>query len=54
MSEIEVDEAIVNKLKTKIVLMESSNLKTHMKSDPAMVEMIKNLIKEEINVNKKD
>ena len=45
---IEVDSKIVTRLKHKIVLAESLNLKTKNKSEPQMIQHIKQMIEEEV------
>ena len=46
--ELEIDQAIVNRLKKNIIIKESQNLKTRALSDPQMVSWIKKKIEEEV------
>ena len=48
MEEIEVNEEAVERLKRKIILQESQNLKTREKTDQQMVAWIKKQIEEEV------
>lgn len=48
MEEIEVNEKAVERLKRKIILQESQNLKTREKTDQQMVAWIKKQIEEEV------
>lgn len=48
MSEIQIDEKAVERLKRKIILQENVNLKTRDKSDQQMVAWIKKKIEEEV------
>ena len=48
MEEIEVNEKAVERLKRKIILQESQNLKTREKTDQQMVTWIKKQIEEEV------
>ena len=48
MSEIAMDERVIQRLKNKIVLAENQNLRTKNKSDAEMVKMIKKWIEEEV------
>ena len=48
MEEIEVNEKAVERLKRKIILQESQNLKTREKTDQQMVAWIKKPIEEEV------
>ena len=50
-SGIKVDRKSIERLKRKIILQESLNLKTREKSDQQMVEWIKKQIEEEANAN---
>lgn len=50
-SGINVDRKSIERLKRKIILQESLNLKTREKSDQQMVEWIKKQIEEEANAN---
>ena len=45
---IELDSKIVTRLKHKIVLAESTNLRTKTKSEPDMIKYLKKMIEEEI------
>ena len=49
MEEIKVNEKAVERLKRKIILQESQNLKTREKTDQQMVAWIKNQIEEEVH-----
>ena len=46
--ELEVNQAIVDRLKKNIIIKESQNLKTRAYSDPQMVNWIKKKIEEEV------
>ena len=48
MEEIEVNEKAIERLKRKIILQESQNLKTREKTDQQMVAWIKKQIEEEV------
>lgn len=48
MEEIKVNEKVVERLKRKIILQESQNLKTREKTDQQMVAWIKKQIEEEV------
>lgn len=48
MEEIKVNEKAVERLKRKIILQESQNLKTREKTDQQMVAWIKKQIEEEV------
>ena len=48
MSDIVIDERVIQRLKNKIVLAENQNLRTKNKSDAQMVKMIKKWIEEEV------
>lgn len=48
MEEIKVNEKAVERLKRKIILQESQNLKTREKTDQQMVTWIKKQIEEEV------
>ena len=48
MEEIEVNEKVIERLKRKIILQESQNLKTREKTDQQMVTWIKKQIEEEV------
>lgn len=48
MEEIEVNEKAVERLKRKIILQESQNLKTREKTDQQMIAWIKKQIEEEV------
>ena len=45
---IELDEMIVKRLKNKIILAESMNLKTKNKSEAQLIQHIKQMIEEEV------
>ena len=49
MEEIKVNEKAVERLKRKIILQESQNLKTREKTDQQMVAWIKKQIEEEVH-----
>lgn len=48
MEEIKINEKAVERLKRKIILQESQNLKTREKTDQQMVTWIKKQIEEEV------
>lgn len=48
MNEIEINQAIIKRLQTKIVIKENQNLKTKAMSDQQMVKWIKDKIEEEL------
>lgn len=47
MDEIKIDDKTIERLKRKIILMESKNLKTRQKTDAQMVSDFKKLIEED-------
>lgn len=47
-SQMNLDETLINRLKMKIVIAESRNLKSKEKNDTAMVNEIKNTIEEAV------
>ena len=49
MEEIKINEKAVERLKRKIILQESQNLKTREKTDQQMVAWIKKQIEEEVH-----
>lgn len=53
-TDIEVDESIVKRLKTKIIINENKNLKTKEKNEQEMINWIKRQIEDEVQslVNK--
>ena len=53
-TDIEVDESIVKRLKTKIIIYENKNLKTKEKNEQEMINWIKRQIEDEVQslVNK--